>query len=62
MAATSGHAPNDVLSSEPDDYQVGLRGYCARGTFNRSGFPKGVAAARGAAKSFNTPHDMKAAI
>jgi len=27
-----------------------------------SGFPKGLAAARGAARSFKTPHDMKAAI
>jgi hypothetical protein len=28
----------------------------------RSGFPKGVAAARGAAQGFKTPHDMRAAI
>lgn len=28
----------------------------------RSGFPKGLTAARGAAKNFKTPHDMKAAL
>ena len=28
----------------------------------RSGFPKGLAAGRGAARTFKTPHDMKAAI